>query len=510
MQVPGSATVSSADSRLGALQRRRAIPLRARSTLDLRPRAVRRQWADPRLTRWYFDAVGTLHYMGALRRHVSPRCCRARLALPNSTRAPARLAGGQVQVWRASASQRTRCEWSTTLAWAVSARPRGSARHPRPHARRTPRAAHESCPACTGPIQNALLSRFAAPRRPQTGCLAVRKLSTGCLEGGYIRHRRQSRSAAHSPRAHSSRRPPTCPCRCPCCARRADRARRSSRRRACAQTVVRQAVWWAVYGLSGHRLADHTSAGGVGDGLSAVVRHHCATATAAVATVPRTPRAPLAASPRVRPDGGPTGCPTGCLTDGWSATRHLEVSETGCLLRCAATAPLLPWPHCPCVPRGRRTLPARARLDSLRTGCPGCHVVGWRCPDSPLDSPSDSLSDSRHTDTITVVASLSQARRARARARGAEAVGDGLSGGCRDAAGDRLSEAVYGRLADRLGRARQPRRTRLVVPADAPFRAGSACCRLAVCGALQLSRQAVCGCLWRRPARMARDRGIAA
>lgn len=111
---------------------------------------------------------------------------------------------------------------------------------------------------------------------------------------------------------------------------------------------------------------------------------------------------------------------------------------------------------------------------------------------------------------ITVVASLSQAQRARAQARGAEAVGDRLSGGCRDAVGDRLSEAVYGRLADRLGRARRPRRTRLVVPADAPFRAGSAWCRLAVYGALQLSRQAVCGCLWRLPARMARDRGIAA
>ena len=326
----------------------------------------------------------------------------------------ARLAGGRAQVWRASASQRTRCEWSTTLTWAVSARPRGSARHPRPHARRTPRAAHEPCPACTGPIQNALLSRFAAPRRPQTGCLAVRKLSTGCLDGGYIRH-----PANHGP-------PPT--------------------RRAHTHPHTRPPT---------HAHADAHAA------------HAALTARAA--------RRVAARAPRRRSDRLSGGLSTGCLAIGWPTTRHPEVSETGCLLWCAAIAPLpllpwpqcrarrarrsprrracaqtavrqavrravwqtagrprvtrrclrravccdaplplLPWPHCPRVLRGRRTHPAPARLDSLRTGCPGCHVAGWRCPDSPSDSPSDSFSDSRHADMITVAASLSQARRARA------------------------------------------------------------------------------------------------
>ena len=85
----GLQSISPAASRLGALQRARAISAACALTLDLRPRAVRRQWADPGLTRWYYDTAGMIHFTGALRRHASPRCCRARLALPNSTRAPA-------------------------------------------------------------------------------------------------------------------------------------------------------------------------------------------------------------------------------------------------------------------------------------------------------------------------------------------------------------------------------------------------------------------------------------
>ena len=96
------------------------------------------------------------------------------------------------------------------------------------------------------------------------------------------------------------------------------------------------------------------------------LRHcHCCRGHSA-AHAARAARRVAARAPRRRSDrlsGGLSGgLSTGCLAIGWPTTRHPEVSETGCLLWCAAIAPLplLPRPQC----RARR-----ARRSPRRRAC---------------------------------------------------------------------------------------------------------------------------------------------